>query len=79
VAPINWVEANIRYFIGIIDEDGGGIETSKILLGLNFYGYDRSGGGTKAILGRDFVELLRRPDSVVGFNDETGEHHIQWG
>ena len=54
VAPLPWVEANIRYFIEAAaseHEDG----PAKIMMGLNFYGYDRTGGGSEAILGKKYV------------------------
>lgn len=35
--------------------DKTGNKSQKILMGLNFYGYDRSGGGAEAILGTRFM------------------------
>lgn len=49
VAPIDWSLANLNYMIQ------NGFEPSKILFGLNWYGYDRTGGDARAILGREWV------------------------
>uniref|UniRef100_A0A1I8BNW7 Chitinase domain-containing protein 1 n=1 Tax=Meloidogyne hapla TaxID=6305 RepID=A0A1I8BNW7_MELHA len=52
VAPYEWVKANLQYFIDSSEESIG--STSKILMGLNFYGYDRSGGASEAVLSKKF-------------------------
>ena len=78
VAPLPWVEANIRYFIEATaseQEDG----PAKIMMGLNFYGYDRSGGGSEAILGKKYIEFLSRPDAMLTFDSEAGEHRLIYG
>ena len=89
MAPLLWVEANLRHLID------GGMEPSKVLLGLNWYGYDRSGGRMDAILGKRYVpscpirgynalkfsfyELLSEPYSELEWDEEAKEHRIRWG
>jgi hypothetical protein len=34
------------------------VDPSKLLLGLNWYGYDRSGGRMDAILGKLYAKLV---------------------
>uniref|UniRef100_A0A915DJ10 GH18 domain-containing protein n=1 Tax=Ditylenchus dipsaci TaxID=166011 RepID=A0A915DJ10_9BILA len=77
VAPIRWVEANIRYFLQIAE--GNGLPPTKLLIGLNWYGYDRTGGGSDAIIGNKFIELLSDPFTNLEFDDEAGENRIKWG
>lgn len=48
VAPISWVEANTVYFLKAAGEMAN---PSKLLIGLNWYGYVRKDGNSDAILG----------------------------
>ncbi|TKR81018.1 hypothetical protein L596_014966 [Steinernema carpocapsae] len=43
VAPYDWVLANLEWIIK------AGVEPSKILIGINFYGYDRTNGRMDAV------------------------------
>ncbi|KAI1723458.1 glycosyl hydrolases family 18 domain-containing protein [Ditylenchus destructor] len=76
VAPLQWIEANLRYFLDIAQAHD--IDPSKLLLGLNWYGYDRTGGASNAILGQRFIELLSNPSSKLEFDESVGEHRILW-
>jgi chitinase domain-containing protein 1 len=73
VAPVPWVEANIRFAIESV------ADASKILLGLNFYGYDRTNGNMNAILGKQFTELLSKSDARLEWDEKAGEHRVVWG
>ncbi|KAH7713093.1 Protein C44C1.2 [Aphelenchoides avenae] len=72
VAPLPWVEANLRHLID------AGVDPTKVLLGLNWYGYDRSGGRMDAILGKRFFEQLSQPYTELEWDDEAKEHRIRW-
>jgi chitinase domain-containing protein 1 len=50
---------------------------SKILLGLNFYGQDFTPNGGGAILGNQFIELLKKAKpSEKMRHDETAEENF---
>lgn len=77
VAPYDWVKANLQYFI---DSSEDYLESStKILMGLNFYGYDRSGSSSEAVLSKKFIEILSDGDSVLSFDENDGEHKLIFG
>lgn len=76
VAPLQWVEANLRYFLDIAQAHN--IDSTKLLLGLNWYGYDRTGGDSNAILGQKFIEILSNPSSKLEFDETVGEHRVVW-
>lgn len=48
VAPISWVEANLVYILRLSGENAN---PAKLLMGLNWYGYDRTNGENNVILG----------------------------
>merc|ERR1712088_697522 len=62
--------------------DKGSFYRDKILLGLNFYGYDYTPDGGGPILGRDFVQLLKghsSPKQVqFKWDDSSKEHFIEF-
>uniref|UniRef100_A0A915MV18 Chitinase domain-containing protein 1 n=1 Tax=Meloidogyne javanica TaxID=6303 RepID=A0A915MV18_MELJA len=53
--------------------------STKILMGLNFYGYDRSGSSSEAVLSKKFIEILSDGDSVLSFDENDGEHKLIFG
>uniref|UniRef100_A0A183BN29 Chitinase domain-containing protein 1 n=1 Tax=Globodera pallida TaxID=36090 RepID=A0A183BN29_GLOPA len=78
VAPINWVEANLRYVINVAGGDDNWA-AAKILMGLNFYGYDRGDGTNSAVLGSRYMEMLAFPDAKLSFISNIGEHQLTFG
>lgn len=48
--------------------------TSKLMLGLPFYGYKTEKGSTDAIIGSSFVEILKRIKPVIEWDDTNSEH-----
>ena len=55
IAPLKWVLANLQYFINSIENEEN---VEKILMGLNFYGYDRTEGANEPILGNKLVFFI---------------------
>lgn len=50
----------------------------KILLGLNFYGYDYTAqGASSAILGNHFAEMLQKFKPKISWSDQFAEHYVQ--
>lgn len=72
-SPISWVEKCVKS----IDPDGS--NRAKILLGLNFYGFAYTAEGGSHILGRDFVDRLKKvPKSAkLKWDEGDAEHFIE--
>eukprot|EP00095_Tigriopus_kingsejongensis_P008366 snap_masked-scaffold856_size87843-processed-gene-0.3 protein:Tk08366 transcript:snap_masked-scaffold856_size87843-processed-gene-0.3-mRNA-1 annotation:"chitinase domain-containing protein 1 precursor" len=72
-SPLKWMQACVQAL------DGVGANRHKILLGLNFYGlrYTADGGGH--ILGRDFVDTLRKVPGItkLKYDKESAEHFFE--
>jgi len=51
-------------------------DRSKILIGLNFYGYDYTTTGGHPIFGNSYLELLRKTKSIK-WSDDIGEHYFE--
>merc|ERR1712045_555790 len=72
-SPISWVEKCVKS----IDPDGS--NRAKILLGRNFYGFAYTAEGGSHILGRDFVDRLKKvPKSAkLKWDEGDAEHFIE--
>ena len=46
----------------------------KMLIGINFYGYLYTQQGTRALLGSDYVKLLKARKTEVEWQEKHGEH-----
>jgi len=79
-SPIKWAKKCVRKL------DPQGLHRDKILLGLNFYGYDFTAAGGGPVLGRDFVRLLKEVASggdatkatVFKWDEKSEEHLIEF-
>uniref|UniRef100_A0A8R1DFR2 Glyco_18 domain-containing protein n=1 Tax=Caenorhabditis japonica TaxID=281687 RepID=A0A8R1DFR2_CAEJA len=68
VAPYGWFENCIFYL-----KDN----TFKTLAGLNFYGYEFSGGKLNSIVSDRFLEVLRNKKSILEFDKKSMEHRLR--
>ncbi|KAK0393555.1 hypothetical protein QR680_000271 [Steinernema hermaphroditum] len=73
VAPYYWVQSNLDWLLD------AGIEHNRILMGINFYGYDRTEGRMDAIVSSKYLELLGRNDVRIEWDDSVKEHRLRWG
>ncbi len=75
VAPIDWV----RRCVELLKKRGSG-GRSKILMGMNFYGYDYAPMGSKvdAVIGNRYLELLRMYKPELLWNKQASEHYFQY-
>jgi len=75
-SPIEWVKASVDHLC----KGGVSKETkAKILVGLNFYGNDFiQGGGGGAILGGQYLELLKTHKPTLEWNEKEAEHMFQY-
>ncbi|XP_078493353.1 chitinase domain-containing protein 1 [Ciona intestinalis] len=69
-APIEWMEKCVKKL------DPEAKYRAKILLGLNFYGYGYTTGGTEPILGSQFVKTLQEFPSKMIWDKESKEHFV---
>ncbi|KAM7539923.1 hypothetical protein Aperf_G00000041315 [Anoplocephala perfoliata] len=76
-APIKWVAQCVRNLVPD-DKDTG--KRSKILTGVNFYGYDyipakRDG---RAVVGHDVVDIARKYSPEFVWHDDAAEHSLEY-
>ena len=69
-SPYKWVEKCVETIAPI---EG---ERKKILVGLNFYGYDYTSTGGHAITGPGYLDLLKNAKSIQ-WSEEADEHFFE--
>lgn len=74
VGPIHWIESNINYILQLTR----GEHASKLLIGINFYGYIYKPSATPA-LAPEFVKLLKNPQMNLEWDNAAKEHCIREG
>jgi chitinase domain-containing protein 1 len=74
VAPLHWVENNLNYVL----QSTQGEHASKVLVGINFYGYLYKPTATPALV-YEFVKLLKNPQLSLEWDTNAKEHVIREG
>ncbi|EJD75984.1 hypothetical protein LOAG_16981 [Loa loa] len=72
VSPFEWVQHNLEY---ILSEPS--ISSSKLLMGLNFYGYASQRATIKAVIGKDFIKYIAAQPGALFWNSITKEHFLK--
>ncbi|XP_065898759.1 chitinase domain-containing protein 1-like [Dysidea avara] len=73
-SPIEWIRENIKIITPEDSED-----RNKILLGINFYGYNFGGtSGVQAILGSSYVEILSKHKPKLKWEEQSMEHKVEY-
>jgi spore germination protein YaaH len=73
IAPYKWVKKAIEHLIS-----GDPQNAHKILLGLNFYGYDYGDKNVEPILGNKFLEMIEKMKPKIHWNKEFREHYFEY-
>ncbi|XP_064480298.1 chitinase domain-containing protein 1-like [Ornithodoros turicata] len=73
-SPISWV----RKCVEMLSPDQSNSVRKKILLGLNFYGYDYTSTGGAPIVGHQFVNELSKGKPKVRWDEESAEHFFEY-
>lgn len=71
-SPVDWARECVKL---LVPEEGP--KRAKILLGLNFYGYNYTPGGGKAILGSDYLKILEFSKGKIQWDDNSKEHFFE--
>lgn len=72
-SPVEWVEDCVVSLVPDLSSS-----RSKILTGLNFYGYDFYSTEMDAILGNKYIELLSKYKPKIKWDSQCSEHHFQY-
>ncbi|CAG9538269.1 unnamed protein product [Cercopithifilaria johnstoni] len=72
VSPFEWVQRNFEYILS-----DSSISSSKLLMGLNFYGYASQQSAIKAVIGRDFIKYIAARPEALFWNSITKEHFLK--
>ncbi|VDK77677.1 unnamed protein product [Litomosoides sigmodontis] len=72
VSPFDWIQRNLEY---ILSESS--ISSSKLLMGLNFYGYIFQQNIFNAVVGRDFITYIEAEPEALRWNSITKEHFFK--
>ncbi|OZC04821.1 hypothetical protein X798_08186 [Onchocerca flexuosa] len=72
VSPVEWIQYNLEY---ILSESS--INSSKLLMGINFYGYASQQATMKAVIGKDFIKYITAEPGALLWNSITKEHVVK--
>ncbi|KAK6112600.1 Glycosyl hydrolases 18 family protein [Brugia pahangi] len=72
VSPFEWIRRNLEYILS-----DSSINSSKLLMGLNFYGYASQQTTVKAVIGKDFIEYVTSQSGTLFWNSVTKEHFLK--
>ncbi|XP_071043412.1 chitinase domain-containing protein 1 isoform X2 [Parasteatoda tepidariorum] len=73
-SPLNWLLHCVEDLI----PDKSSPNRKKLLLGLNFYGYDYSSGSGKPIVGHEYIGVLEKHNPKLVFHNNSGEHSLTY-
>ncbi|KAL5112599.1 Chitinase domain-containing protein 1 [Taenia crassiceps] len=76
-APLKWATQCVK---NLVPDEKDAKKRAKILLGVNFYGYDymperREG---KAVLSHDVVEVAKKYSPIFKWHEESAEHSLEY-
>eukprot|EP00736_Rhodelphis_marinus_P000504 Rmarinus@m.12327 len=74
-APLSFVMNSVN---SLIKTEDAKRFREKILVGLNFYGYDYSPQGGTALMGNQFIEILSAHKPRIVFDENSVEHSVRY-
>lgn len=72
-SPLNWVKECVE----ALAPDASNPHRAKILLGLNFYGNHFTSGGPEAILGNQFIDLIKSLKGKMKLDKDSVENYVE--
>lgn len=72
-SPLNWA----RQCVELLAPNKADPRRSQILLGINFYGYNYTPEGGKAILASEYLDILRSFKGKIQWDDKSKEHFFE--
>ena len=72
-APLSWIKKSIEYICPNQDDPN----RKKILMGLNFYGYFYTHSGGRAILGHEYLKMLKSYKGDLKWDHKSKEHFFE--
>ncbi|MFH4974028.1 hypothetical protein AB6A40_000737 [Gnathostoma spinigerum] len=71
IAPISWVRSNLEVLL-----KESPVSATKLLMGLNFYGYEVKQNGLDAVTGDRFIELISQKNANLKWDPVAFEHFV---
>lgn len=72
-SPLPWMKESVE----LVSPNQGDPKRSKVLLGMNFYGYHFTSGGPEAILGNQFLDLVKSIKGKMKLDKESIENFVE--
>ncbi|XP_013787202.1 chitinase domain-containing protein 1-like [Limulus polyphemus] len=73
-SPVPWMKKCVEHLV----PNKNSADRKKILLGLNFYGYDYTSVGGGPIIGSQFLEVLEKYNPKLQWDNSSQEHFMQY-
>ncbi|CAD5111391.1 DgyrCDS705 [Dimorphilus gyrociliatus] len=73
-SPLQWMKACVESLV----PDPSSELRKKILLGLNFYGFDFVTGSGGPIIGSQYIDIISKYKPKLHWNSEYAEHHFSY-
>uniref|UniRef100_A0A914ZVH4 Chitinase domain-containing protein 1 n=1 Tax=Parascaris univalens TaxID=6257 RepID=A0A914ZVH4_PARUN len=74
VAPMEWIQRNMEFLLR-----DSPVSSSKVLLGLNFYGFEFTSTKVEAITSSRYLEHIKADNALLSWDDTASEHFVSAG
>eukprot|EP01117_Protostelium_nocturnum_P018185 TRINITY_DN7555_c0_g1_i1.p1 TRINITY_DN7555_c0_g1~~TRINITY_DN7555_c0_g1_i1.p1 ORF type:complete len:189 (-),score=50.27 TRINITY_DN7555_c0_g1_i1:244-810(-) len=77
-SPVSWMTSSVLSLLSPEQRENSAM-TGKILMGIPFYGYHFViGGQPKHVLGRDYLQLLKKIKPEIEWEESSKEHKVSF-